>query len=156
MPRVKLWLVNRVSGSLHLTRGSCVAKWDFDRTVRVNWTLNEWPPLNFGRSSWKLALTMWHILSRHLPRGDRWLARAIYEAYSAWHVSKWTRVITCLVHMAPVAMCQPLIGLYNCWCRYVLTRGRHVADFDSTVLTARSTRIVLLIRQSRGLLRMKW
>jgi hypothetical protein len=52
MPRVKLRLVDDVSGGFHLTSGSHVAKSDFDRTVHVNWTLIERPTLIWGGSFW--------------------------------------------------------------------------------------------------------
>jgi hypothetical protein len=44
------------------------------------------------------------LLSRHMPRVKRWLVRTIYEAYSAYHVSK-------------IGTCNHLIG----------PRGTHVA-----------------------------
>ena len=109
---------------------------DFDRTAHVD----------FGSKFPEGSIATWHILSRHMPRVNHWLVRTIYEAYSACHVAKMTRVITWLVHVSPSAACQALIGPYN----FDAFKSWHVAA-TWQILIGQSTLIELLIGRPRGL-----
>ena len=72
MSRVKLWLVDEVSGGFHVTRGSHVDKSDFDRTVHVIWIL-------IGRP------TNMQNLKKKLRTGR--------EHVDTWHVDTWQILI---------------------------------------------------------------